>query len=322
MTLDDMRRRWLDEENLYAEVAKRTEDQLRFLIQNKGIYAEIHRRTKDIDSLIKKAIRKKYENPYDEIIDKAGVRVVVRFLDEIEPICQIIRENFTIVKEDNKADQLEPSEFGYLGIHFDTLTNEHTRPSAAGTDLPCEIQVHTLCQNVWAGQSHILAYKSLVNIPRKIQRILHRASALLEATDQSFNDGYAGIIGHPEFDNAKFLVELEKDYFKYVAKEYDTELSLRTIACVLKSYPSDVEDAIQKIRVFSKDNDEALRRIYDQYTKINERSAFLFQPEALAIFERLETDRYALKKAWEEEELPIGELIRIGEVWGIEIQEE
>ena len=51
MTLDDIRRRWLDEEKLYAEVAKRTEDQLRFLIQNKGIYAEIHRRTKDIEVL-------------------------------------------------------------------------------------------------------------------------------------------------------------------------------------------------------------------------------------------------------------------------------
>lgn len=322
MTLDDMRRLWLGEEKLYAEVAKRTEDQLRLLIKNKGIYAEIYSRTKDIDSLIKKAIRKKYDNPYDEIIDKAGVRVVVRFLDEIEPICQIIRDNFTIVKEDNKADQLEPSEFGYLGIHFDTLTNEITRPATAGTDLPCEVQVHTLCQNVWAGQSHILAYKSLVNIPRRILRILYRASALLEATDQSFNDGHAGVIGHPQFNNARFLVELEKDYFKYVAKEYDTELSLRVIACILKSYPSDVEDAIQRIHAFSKQNDEVLRRIYDQYAKIHERSAFLFQPEALAIFERLEADRYSLKKVWEEEELPIGELVRMGEVLGIELQEE
>ena len=320
MTLDDIRRQWLEDRKLYAEVAERTEHRLRLLVQSNGIYAEISHRPKDVDSLVKKAIRKKYADPYNEILDKAGVRVVVRFLHEIEPICQIIRESFAVVKEDNKAELLEPDEFGYLGIHFDTVTDEHTRPDGMLTDLPCEIQVHTLCQNVWAGQSHVLAYKSLVDTPRTIQRVLHRASALLEAADQSFNDGHVGMMSHPRFDRARLLVELERDYFKYVAREYDVELSLRTIACLLKSYQDDIHDAMRLVHAFARDNDEALRRVYDQYIWVQNRSAFLFQPEALAIFERLETDRYTLKKAWEEEELPVDELVRMGEVWGIQLE--
>ena len=217
---------------------------------------------------------------------------------------------------------MEPSEFGYLGVHFDTLTNDVTRPKEAATNLPCEIQVHTLCQNVWAGQSHILAYKGLVDIPRKIQRTLHRTSALLEAADQSFNDGHIAVINHPQFSNVHFLMELEKHFYRYTARQYDVALSLRSIAIILKSYPPDDMQPSQKVHVFAEQHDQSLKRIYDEYAQIAERSAFLFQPEALAIFERLEVNRYALKNMWIDGELPLDELVRMGGVWGIEFAEQ
>ena len=244
-----------------------------------------------------------------------------RFLDDVEPVCEIIRVNFRVIKNEDKVDQLEPTEFGYLGVHFDTMTNESNSPEGVTESLACEIQVHTLCQNVWANQSHILAYKSLVGIPRRIQRTLHRTGALLEAADEGFNNSHSSVIGHPDFSNVQFLVELEKHFFRYVARDYDPELSLRAIACVLKAHAGDVTKAGARVREFVLINEVSLKSLYDQYGQIAERSAFLFQPEALAIFERLEADRYSLKATWIDADLPLDELVRMGQVWGIELED-
>lgn len=214
MTLDEVRRRWIEEQSLYEDMAKRVADRMSALLYEKGIFGTVTWRVKEIDSLVKKAIRKSYAQPYEEILDKAGVRVVVRFLDEVQPVCALIRGEFHVTKEDDKIEDLGPSEFGYLGVHFDIVSDDRTRPPRSAKNLPCELQVHTLCQNVWAGQNHILAYKSLLQIPRRIERTLHRASALLEAADQSFNDSRASVVGHPAFPNVQLLTELEKSFFR------------------------------------------------------------------------------------------------------------
>lgn len=79
--------------------------------------------------------------------------------------------------------------------------------------------------------------------------------------------------------------------------------------------------AAENISRFVAQHNDTLFRIYDQYGRIAERSAFLFQPEALAIFERLESNSSELKQVWEECQLPTDELARMAQVWGTELEE-
>src|SRR6185369_17036285 len=64
---------------------------------------QIYGRAKDIDSLLKKLILKP-EKTYQTLTDKAGVRVVVKFTEEIDIVGRFIETRFTEhVKDDKRA---------------------------------------------------------------------------------------------------------------------------------------------------------------------------------------------------------------------------
>ena len=291
-------------------------EQLMAALRSAGIYAETSGRAKELDSFLKKAIRKQYADPWDEIVDKAGVRAVVRFIDDVQPVCNAIRATFRVVREESKADELEPNEFGYLGVHFDIIVED------ADVDRQCEIQVQTACQNVWATLSHLLAYKTVLELPKPVLRSLHRASALLESADIGFDNSRNAVITHPEFKQVEVLTALEKHFFRFVGRDYDAELSLQVINCLLAAYQQTRDDnPVEKLEKFVAEQDQSLRRVYHDYANVPDRSAFLFQPEAIAIFERLEVDRYVIQQVWTEFDLPYEELSKLSQVWGIPLDD-
>jgi ppGpp synthetase/RelA/SpoT-type nucleotidyltranferase len=314
--LEDLRARWLKEGPSYQTLAESVKEQLATTLRSVGVYAELTARGKQLDSLLKKAIRKKYSDPWTEIVDKAGVRAVVRFIEDVEPVCMAIRTRFTVIREESKGEELAPHEFGYLGTHFDILVED------AGEPRQCEIQVHTACQNVWATLSHLLAYKTTLDLPKPVMRSLHRASALLESADEGFSLSHRAVVTHPEFQHVAFLTALEKHFFRFVARDYDAELSLLAVKCLMAAYTKTGDkNPLATLEEFVTKHATAIATVYQEYGQVPERSAFLFQPEALAVFERLETDQYAIKEEWTKFEFPVNELERLAQVWGLPLEE-
>lgn len=158
-------------------------------------YVQVDGRTKERSNFVSKLRRKgqKYEDPLSEVTDLSGIRVVLYYLDDVERVGKLIEEQFAVDPENSvdKAALLDPDRFGYLSAHY------VVKPSAARCDLPewapfaslsAEIQVRTVLQHAWGAISRKLAYASVREAPRDLQRSLNRLSALLELADDQFVD--------------------------------------------------------------------------------------------------------------------------------------
>ncbi|WP_051685342.1 hypothetical protein [Clostridium sp. KNHs205] len=165
--------------------------------KDKIIKIPVEPRIKAIDSIIEKAfIRKSYEDPYNMITDKVGIRFVVLLESQIKIIKALIEDNENWdYSEDvdyikNKTET--PELFTYQSVHYivrnrNELTfNEYN--ITQGT--PCEIQVRTLEQHAYAEISHDMIYKKNANINSEVKRFLARSMALNEATDDLFERVY------------------------------------------------------------------------------------------------------------------------------------
>lgn len=201
---------------------------LRILLQQQlqylGVSALVSVRTKGMPNFAEKIIRKsgKYFDPVNQLTDLCGARVILSNLDDIEVVCNCIRQTF-VIDESNSEDVVErlgESKFGYRSVHFivslptdaqqrlvldrdfslqksvadnyETLLAVRNIDEAEQSGLPigpkykAEIQVRTLIQHAWAEFAHDQIYKSDFEVPQPLQRDANRIAALLEAADQDF----------------------------------------------------------------------------------------------------------------------------------------
>lgn len=158
-------------------------------------YVQVDGRTKDVPNFVNKLQRKgeKYEDPLGEVTDLSGIRIVLYYLDDVERVGRMIEDQFEVdsTNSGDKAASMDPDRFGYLSTHY------VVRPSATRSPLPewrefadlwAEIQVRTVLQHAWGAISRKLAYASVREAPRDLQRNLNRLSALLELADDEFVD--------------------------------------------------------------------------------------------------------------------------------------
>ncbi|WP_049894811.1 GTP pyrophosphokinase [Paenibacillus antibioticophila] len=158
-------------------------------------YHAIESRTKETSSFREKIIRKseKYINPINEITDFTGIRLITYFVDEVDKISEIIKDEFDIDFENSidKGNLLNDNEFGYRSVHYVvTLSNKRSvLPEWAHlTNRKFEIQIRTVLQHAWAGISHTLQYKHETEVPTSLKRQLFRLAGLFELADEEFVD--------------------------------------------------------------------------------------------------------------------------------------
>lgn len=160
-----------------------------FFSENKQYkYASITYRTKDTESFLGKLDRKLYLEPFDEIDDFAGVRVVLYRISDIPVIESFLAEEFSVKKVENKSKQLGASEMGYGGTHMVvSLGSNYNGAKHRGIKkLRCEIQIRTVLQDAWSTISHSLLYKTHLSMPINMQREFNNLSSLLEIADSNF----------------------------------------------------------------------------------------------------------------------------------------
>ncbi|MGX9120942.1 GTP pyrophosphokinase [Mesorhizobium sp. BHbsci] len=154
----------------------------------------IRPRTKDESSLLTKAFRrgKPYADPYNDIEDKVGLRVVVLVSSDIKVVERVIKRcpNWTAVlaRDYEEERRQRPYEFDYQSVHYivrskDELTFDEVIVEAG---IPCEIQVRTLLQHAYSELTHDTIYKPSVQASPEVKRSAAKSMALMEATDDYF----------------------------------------------------------------------------------------------------------------------------------------
>jgi putative GTP pyrophosphokinase len=213
----DLRR---DHEQLCAEV----EYILRKKLAEQTIeVSAVNSRAKTLNSFLQKLQRKGYENPFEQITDLAGSRVVCLYRSDIANIAEIIRSDFDVIEDVDKLDELGVDHFGYGARHF--LVRLGKNSSGARYDdlkqLVCEIQVRTVVQDAWAIIQHHLVYKRESQVPKLLQRKLNSLAGLFETVDDQFEsirrerETYIAEIRESIGRPAEFLEnELNLDSFK------------------------------------------------------------------------------------------------------------
>jgi ppGpp synthetase/RelA/SpoT-type nucleotidyltranferase len=160
-----------------------------FIDKNKIKTHSVLSRIKDFESFYDKIERKEIKEPFIEIKDIVGLRVVCLFLSDIERIGGLIKSFFDILDEDNKIDGLNAiNSFGYMSLHFIVkMKEEYTGPRYNKIrDIPFEIQVRTISMDAWANISHYLSYKTEADVPKNLKRDFQALSGLFYVADTHF----------------------------------------------------------------------------------------------------------------------------------------
>jgi ppGpp synthetase/RelA/SpoT-type nucleotidyltranferase len=141
-------------------------------------------RVKELDSLIKKSIREKMSDPFAEMTDIVGLRVVYLFQGDLKIVKGIIRKCFRVVKEEDKLADMPIDVFNYGAPHFDVKLPDKFSKEDIG-NMTFEIQVHTICQDAWAAVSHIF-YKGEGKVPSSFKKDFYALNGLFYVADTHF----------------------------------------------------------------------------------------------------------------------------------------
>jgi putative GTP pyrophosphokinase len=201
-----------------------------FLDEKKISYLDIYYRVKKIDSFLEKIERKKYLNPFSDIEDVCGIRIICYYASDIDIINEIIKNEFSVEEEQNKADLLGLKEFAYRSKHYIIKVKDSWKAAPNYRNLEdckAELQVRTILMHAWAEIEHKLNYKSDSQVPEKFQRKLFRLSAKFEEADEQFEELREGINAYraqlqekitkdSKFDNSQdFNIESYTAFIKF-----------------------------------------------------------------------------------------------------------
>jgi putative GTP pyrophosphokinase len=190
---DDFVRSFESGHRRYENFATRLEQLIVDLLSQAELSViQVESRAKTVSSFREKVARKNYRDPFRQMTDLVGLRIVCYYLEDVEEIGNIIAREFH-VHEDlsvKKAAELATDRFGYRSDHYIVSLSEARRNLGEWTEfaeLRAEIQVRTALQHAWAAVDHKISYKKVREIPKELQRRLIRLSALFELADEEFS---------------------------------------------------------------------------------------------------------------------------------------
>ena len=175
----------------YERLAQVVEEALRkHLDQDQVKVHTVTSRAKEWTSFERKASDKMksddWTHPLEDCVDRAGVRVVCLYREDMARIEETIRRKLQVVSVDKKDK--EPDRFGYRGWHFVVcIPEDWAGPEYEGLhDLKCEIQVRTILMHAWDSVSHHIDYKTDAAIPEELRKDFYALSGVLHVADTHF----------------------------------------------------------------------------------------------------------------------------------------
>ncbi|MEU6965747.1 hypothetical protein [Streptomyces chrestomyceticus] len=326
LTAHEAYRRYRQELSEVEKAAELTAAYIRRRAARRHLSCQVSSRAKGISSFIKKAYRKGYEDPWNEITDKAGIRIVVPYSGLLDETLDLVTQgcNFTVIRvEDDRRKPGFEERLEYPRLHVQIRAHGE---GVDADDVPyqCEVQIRTEAADVWARMSHSLMYKpgATTDIPPDVRRSLYRLIALVELYDSEVERGAKALAEHPDFSrNNRLLAEAERIYQTFSVHPYDRQLSQDVVDVLVDAIGDDPSYADRLVE-FAEEHRARIERAYEQYGPTSEqfldhgRYLLVSQPESLIIFERLAHARYDLQDTWEgnlEDRL----LTDMARIWGV-----
>jgi putative GTP pyrophosphokinase len=186
-------------------------------------------RIKDEKSFLFKALyrKKPYKNPFIDIEDKIGTRIVVLKSSDIEKVAAEILKfpkwKPKITKNIQQEIEDKPNIFDYQSLHIvvEPIEEDLTFDKAIRPCLTCEIQIRTLLQHAFAEVSHDSTYKGPYKNDKGILRHLAKSMALMEATDDYFCNIFA-LMSDDKRYYSNYMMEIIELY-KSFNKDFDKQ---------------------------------------------------------------------------------------------------
>ncbi|MFD9786950.1 hypothetical protein ACFWYX_23735 [[Kitasatospora] papulosa] len=327
MTLsDDALERYRRERPRIKQAAKLTAAHIRRRAARARINCEVTYRAKKISSFVTKAQHKQYEDPWAEITDKAGIRIVVQHGGLLDRVVELIRESLTLVREPEDDRSVAGSEdrLQYPRLHVQVKA-WGDQVSDDGQPYECEIQVRTEATDLWARMSHKLMYKpASAVVPSDVRRSLYRLIALVELYDLEVRRGVEALTQYPDVALSNQLLDEAEHLFRtFTDHEPRRDLS-EEVVDVLTQTINDYATYADQLAKFAEDRRADLERAYDDYGPSSDhflkhgRYVLASQPESLIIFERLSNAKFLLHGLWIEE-LPESMLNDMADAWGVSL---
>lgn len=157
-------------------------------------------RVKSPTSFLEKARDPRNEPPYSqplrEIEDQVAGRVIVFFIQDLEPTKERLRATFNPVEVSYRRPERD-EEFGYESHHMILVIPPQVKPTTWNDfqDMPAtfELQVRTLFMHAWAEPQHDLAYKGATELAKEVRRELSWIAASAWGADQALARVYDGL---------------------------------------------------------------------------------------------------------------------------------
>ena len=146
----------------YESMTTRLRALIADLINDAGLdVIQVDGRAKTVDSFVEKIGRKgkKYEDPFADMTDLVGLRIITYYHEDVARIGEILKGEFKI-DEKNSVDKiagLAADRFGYLSVHYIVSLSPARRQLAEWRQyagIRAEIQVRTALQHAWAAVQH------------------------------------------------------------------------------------------------------------------------------------------------------------------------
>jgi ppGpp synthetase/RelA/SpoT-type nucleotidyltranferase len=301
MNLGEILEKWEKDKPMYKAYESKAFQVLDYELKQSGVVARISSRVKDNVSLAKKLIKKGVSNKsYNEINDRVGIRVVCKFRTDLSTVSEIIRRCFEVIKEEDKASLLMINEIGYKSFHFDCIV-----PKSSGSagelyeEIIGEIQVRTMCEDVWSELAHDIAYKPLSGLPDDIARQIFCIGGLLEVADDSIDRIYLSAADNIIVEPWTVSNLLESLYITLFPGVYDKELSAQLLADLLKTFKDwNFERFEQTLSAYTTKNKDKIIRVLKERKKKLPLFPFVTQPEFLLIIYMMDNCPHELSKNW------------------------
>ena len=282
---------------------------------SRGLDCQVDGRAKEVASFASKCLRKGYADPWTQVTDKVGVRVIVSDPSNIDVVVRLLSERYGTVQpvqvEDKNEELRENDQIGYGGVHVQIGVEADA--DTIGTE--CEVQVRTAAQNVWSEMSHKLLYKPGVEPDPETQRALLRLAVLMEIFDEEVTSRVKLIVSGAGYPIQELINSAEAQFYRFADVKYDRALSMFILSEIAEALPDDLSSGYgTRLRAFTDDHEVKLASIFDRY-RDSDSSQIVHQPEVIIVFERLEADRHTLRAAWEDR-LPTDELDTLEAIWG------
>lgn len=291
-------------------------DVLTEIFAAKSLLTTITARVKEVDSFrTKVATKTDYTDPWRQITDKAGVRVMVYRSSHVDQIHDLIRADgrLEIYGTTDKRGILRPNELGYSGLHLDLYApaeNYDTEPVAV------EVQLRTYAQHAWSEVSHKLLYKPQTDLDPDDRRAIWRLVALVEVFDgevarvMDSMPALPAAQGAAAGEAAGMTHLLAVQYARFERNTGQTDLT-RAVAEVLTHALPNTEQAgyADRLHTWVTVEQAHLRDLFNEYGPRSQMAAvsdyvLWSQPESIGVLEALASRPWALRDAWRAQGLP------------------